>query len=116
MYLVPIHSKSNIKNQIQNNKEMKRPIVMFALVLSMGVFFTSCRDTSKENETDDMEMSDDMDDVSDDMDDVSDDMDDVNDDMNSVGNDIEQAADDAGDAVKNAAKDVKDEVEGNDDY
>jgi len=84
---------------------MKKPIVMFALMLSMGVFFTSCRETNK-NETDDMEMTDDMDDVENDLEEAADD----------TGDAIENAANETGDAVENAANEVENEVENNDDY
>lgn len=85
---------------------MKKPILMLALMLSMGVFFTSCRDTAKENETDDMEMSDDTNSVENDIEQAADD----------AGDAVENAANETGDAVENAANEVEDEVENNDDY
>lgn len=78
---------------------MKKPILMLALVLSMSVFFTSCRDTANEKEPDDLEMSEDQ-------------MDDVNDDANDAIDDVQEAGRDAGDAIENAAKETGDAVEG----
>lgn len=91
-------------------KLMRKSILVLATAFTLTAFFTSCRDTKKES--DDMEMSDDMDGMHDDMDNVGDDLEEAADD---TGDAIENAADETGDALENAANEVEAEVEGTDD-
>lgn len=92
---------------------MRKPILMLAMVFTMGIFFTSCRETN-ENKSDDTEMTDDMDDghnVGDDIEGAAHDVGDaVENAAHETGDAVENAAHETGDAVDNAANDVEDEV------
>tara|TARA_R100000935_G_scaffold42738_1_gene64729 strand:- start:1319 stop:1567 length:249 start_codon:yes stop_codon:yes gene_type:complete len=81
---------------------MKKSILILATAFTLSAFFTSCRDTAKESE--DTEMSDDMNDVGDDLEEAADD----------TGDAIENAANETGEAVDNAANEVGEELDGDD--
>lgn len=74
-----------------------KKLIYSAFALMMVVSISSCRETAN-NDTDDMEMSDDIDDA-----------------MDDAGDAIEDAADETAEEVDEAAQEVEDELEGNDD-
>lgn len=70
---------------------MKKSILILAAAFTFSSFFTSCRETTQR--TDDVEVTDDLDDL---------------------GDDLEDAADDAGRTIEEGANEVEREI--SDDY
>lgn len=75
---------------------MKKSILILATAFTFSAFFTSCRETS--NRTDDVEVTDD-----------------VNDDLDDAGDGLERTVDDVESTIDEGANEVETEIERNDD-
>lgn len=71
---------------------MKKSILILATAFTLSAFFTSCRETT--TRTDDVEVTDDLDDA---------------------GDELERTVDDVESTIEEGANEVENEIEGNDD-